>query len=83
MKSVILQRIFSIVTYYSPVTTMLLILLTIYLVAMKLRRRRIEYLIGKVPGPHPLPIIGNMLEVSSGFDGKIIVLHNPNPIYAK
>lgn len=75
MKSVILQRAFSmftyLFTYFSPVTTVLLLLLTTYIVAFKLRRRRIERLIGKVPGPMPLPIIGNMLEVSTGFDGKL------------
>lgn len=71
MKSVILQRALSIFTYFSPVTTVLLLLLATYVVAFKLRRRRMEYLIGKVPGPAPLPIIGNMLEVSTGFDGKL------------
>lgn len=71
MKSVILQRFLSMFTYFSPVTTVLLLLLTTYFVAFKLRRRRVERLIGKVPGPVPLPIIGNMLEVSTGFDGKL------------
>lgn len=71
MKSVILQRALSIFTYFSPSTTLLLVLLTTYIVVFKLRRRRIEQLIGKVPGPIPMPIIGNLLEVSTGFDGKI------------
>lgn len=71
MKSVILQRILSLFTYYSPGTTVLLVLLTTYFVMCKIRRRRIEYLIGKVPGPMPMPIIGNLLEVSTGFDGKM------------
>lgn len=84
MKSVILQRLFtlcgSIFTYFSPTTTVLLVLLITYFVAFKWRRRRLEYLIGKVPGPVPLPFIGNMLEVSTGFDGKLIIsLNCPNP----
>lgn len=70
MKSVILLRFLSIFTYFSPVTTVLLILLTVYYVAFKLRRRRLEYLIEKVPGPTALPIIGNILEIATGFDGK-------------
>lgn len=74
MKSAIVQRILSIFTYFSPVTTLLLIALSTYFVICKIRRRRIEYLMGKVPGPHPLPIIGNILEVSTGFDGKIMIL---------
>ena len=71
MKSVILQRVFSLFTYYSPGTTALLVILTIYFVVCKIRRRRIEYLMGKVPGPMPMPIVGNLLEVSTGFDGKL------------
>lgn len=70
MKSVILQRLISIFTYYSPGTTALLVILTVYFVTCKLRRRHMEHLLGKVPGPVPLPIIGNLLEISTGWDGK-------------
>lgn len=76
MKSVILQRIFSLFTYYSPGTTALFVILTVYFVTCKLRRRRMEYLLGKVPGPAPLPIIGNLLEISTGFDRKINLFSN-------
>lgn len=71
MKSIILQRIFSLFTYYSPGTTALLVILTVYYVTFKLRRRRMESLLAKVPGPAPLPIIGNLLEISTGFDRNI------------
>lgn len=71
MKSIILQRILSIFTYYSPGTTALLVILTAYYVTFKLRRRRMESLLAKVPGPAPLPIIGNLLEISTGFDRNI------------
>lgn len=69
MKSVILLRFLSLFTYFSPVTTVLLVLLTVYIVAFKWRRRRLEELIEKVPGPTAMPIIGNVLEISTGFDG--------------
>lgn len=70
MKSVILQCILSLFTYFSPVTTILLVVLAVYYIAFKLRRRRLEELIEKVPGPTALPLIGNVLEISTGFDGK-------------
>lgn len=39
----------------------------------RIRRRRLEYLINKVPGPAALPIIGNLLEIITGYDGKQII----------
>lgn len=70
MKSVIILRALSIFTYFSPLTTIFLVLLTVYFVAFKWRRRRMEKLINKVPGPWPTPIIGNMIEINSNYDGK-------------
>lgn len=69
MKSVLLTKFVSIFTYFSPVTTILLTILTVYFVAFKWRRRRMEYLLAKVPGPMAIPIFGNVLEISTGFDG--------------
>lgn len=72
VKSVFLGNFLSIFTYFSPLTTILLTILTVYFVAFKWRRRRLEYLIEKLPGPMATPIIGNMLEVVTGFDGVLI-----------
>lgn len=69
MKSVILLRILSLFTYFSPLTTIFLVLLCSYFVTYKLRRWRFETLIDKIPGPKPLPIIGNMLEITTGYEG--------------
>lgn len=71
MKSVIILRALSIFTYFSPLTTILLVVLFVYYVAFKWRRRRMEALIEKVPGPYATPIIGNTLEVTTGYDGKL------------
>lgn len=71
MKSVILHRILSLFTYFSPVTTVFLMLLVVYYAAFKMRRQRLEKLLNKIPGPTPLPIIGNSLEISTGYDGKL------------
>lgn len=71
MNSVILRFVLSLFTYFSPVTTILLTILVIYYIAFKWRRRRMEYLLNKLPGPLALPIIGNALEISTGYDGKM------------
>lgn len=69
MKSVLLLRVLGLFTYFSPLTTILLSVLFVYFVAFKWRRRRLEYLIEKLPGPTATPFIGNILEVATGFDG--------------
>lgn len=69
MKSVLLLRALGLFTYFSPLTTLLLSFLVVYFVAFKWRRRRLEYLIEKLPGPTATPFIGNILEVATGFDG--------------
>lgn len=74
MQSTLIQAVLPLLTYFSPVTTILLIVFVSYYVQYKLRRRRLEYLISKVPGPNPLPIIGNVLEIASGYDGKKCLL---------
>lgn len=73
MNSIILRFVVSLFTYFSPVTTVLLTLLVTYYIAFKWRRRRMEYLLDKLPGPLALPIIGNALEISTGYDGKITI----------
>lgn len=74
MKSVLLTKLAAIFTYFSPVTTVLLTILTVYFVAFKWRRRRMEYLLDKLPGPMAIPIFGNMLEISTGFEGVFRVI---------
>lgn len=69
LKSFLLTKILSMFTYFSPLTTIFLSLLTVYFVAFKWRRRRMEYLIEKLPGPVATPLLGNILEVSTGYDG--------------
>lgn len=68
MKSGIVRLVLPLFTYFSPITTALLVICLGYYVLFKIRRRRVEYLIGKVPGPAPLPFIGNMLEIITGYD---------------
>lgn len=69
MKSVILLRFLSLFTYFSPLTTIFLVLLGVYFVTYKLRRWRLETLLDKIPGPKPMPFIGNMLEIVTGYEG--------------
>lgn len=69
MKSVLLTRLLSLFTYFSPTTTIFILLVGVYYVLFKLRRKRLEQLMAKIPGPAALPIIGNTLEVNIGYDG--------------
>lgn len=75
MKSVLLLRALGLFTYFSPLTTILLSILFLYFVAFKWRRRRLEFLIEKLPGPAATPFIGNILEVATGFDGTKITFN--------
>lgn len=68
MKSGIVRFVLQLFTIFSPITTALLVVCLGYYILFKIRRRRMEYLIGKVPGPAPLPIIGNVLEIITGYD---------------
>lgn len=72
MTSALLRYILPPLTYFSPITTILLAIFLGYYIMFKIRRRRLEYLMGKLPGPAPLPIIGNLLEIITGYDGKQI-----------
>lgn len=83
MNSVILRFVVSLFTYFSPVTTVLLTLLVTYYIAFKWRRRRMEDLLNKLPGPLALPIIGNALEISTGYDGKIAIVYRVPPTVRK
>lgn len=71
MKSVLLTRVLSLFTYFSPITLVFLIVFCAYYVLFKSRRRRLEQLMAKIPGPTALPIIGNTLEINVGYDGNL------------
>lgn len=75
MKSVLLTRLSSILTYFSPITSLFIVVAVVYYVSFKLRRQRLEQLMAKIPGPVALPIIGNTLEINIGYDGNGLCVH--------
>lgn len=53
----------------SPVTMMFVTVLTCFVVMYNRRRARMVRLIGKVPGPAAMPIVGNAIECNVDHDG--------------
>ncbi|XP_046668651.1 LOW QUALITY PROTEIN: cytochrome P450 4c3-like [Homalodisca vitripennis] len=51
-----------------PVTSLCLVVVAVALLVYNLRRMRMVQLIGKIPGPEALPIIGNCLQMNVDHD---------------
>ena len=56
--------------YLSPVTVLVIALVTCYIFLYNRSRARMVSLINKIPGPPSLPLIGNTVEVNVEHDGE-------------
>lgn len=54
----------------SPVTMLFVTVITCFAVVYNRRRARMVRLIGKVPGPAAMPIVGNAIECNVDHDGR-------------
>lgn len=69
-ESFLLSKTFKYISGYSPVTVFLTVAILIAVVIYNRRRSRLVRLIEKIPGPKPLPLLGNAVEMSVDHDGK-------------
>lgn len=71
MRSYLITKAAALFTYFSPLTLILFTVFVAYFVLFKSRRKHLEQLMAKIPGPTALPIIGNTLEINIGYDGNL------------
>lgn len=75
IRSVELTRNVTVGTYFSPVTVLLMAIITGYFIVFNRKRSHMVKLMSKVPGPPAMPLIGNTIECNVEHDGKS--LFNP------
>ncbi|XP_055697965.1 cytochrome P450 4c3 [Phlebotomus papatasi] len=67
-KSVILSRMYQYLSYMSPITLLVYVLLITLILLYNKRRARFVKLIDKIPGPPGIPILGNTIEINVDHD---------------
>lgn len=70
IRSVELTRNVTVGTYFSPVTLLLVAIITGYFIVFNRKRAHMVKLMRKVPGPPAMPLIGNTIECNVEHDGK-------------
>jgi cytochrome P450 family 4 len=81
--SVIVRNLEKYVTWLSPVTWLIIILSTIFIVWYNKKRSRIVHLISKIPGPPALPFIGNSIEINLEYDEVFTRITGMTKIFGK
>lgn len=60
-KNVIMKSSMKCLTYFSPITMVVILVVSVIVINYKRKRARLVKLIDKIPGPPALPLIGEFL----------------------
>ncbi|XP_063704419.1 cytochrome P450 4c3 [Culicoides brevitarsis] len=67
-KSIVYRSSMNLFSYFSPITLLLLGLITYFVILYNKKRARLVKFVDKLPGPAALPLIGNTIEVNVDHD---------------